>query len=183
MSAIPYFAAFAAVAGLALAAYFYKVVNAADEGTDLMKELALAIREGSQAFLKREYQWVSVFVVAMTILIAVVLPYGAPYGAIAYVMGALFSSIAGVVGMQIATAANVRTAHAAREGAAKALPLAYKGGAVMGFTVAGMGLLGISLCYIIFVDVLAVADAFSIVAAFGLGASSIALFARIGGGI
>ena len=180
---IPYLAIVAAIAGLVLAAYFAKVVNAADEGTEVMKELALAIREGSQAFLKREYRWIGVFVAIMTVVIAIVLPYGFPAGAIAYLMGAGFSALAGVVGMQIATAANVRTANAAREGAAKALPLAYKGGAVMGFTVAGLGLLGVSLSYIIFVDVLAVADAFSVVASFGLGASSIALFARIGGGI
>ncbi|MGI9017993.1 MAG: sodium-translocating pyrophosphatase [Euzebya sp.] len=183
MSVIPYIAAVAALAGLGLAYYFSTVVNAADAGTDVMKELAAAIREGSQAFLKREYQWVAVFVAFMTVLIAVVLPYGLPYGAIAYLMGALFSASAGVVGMQIATAANVRTANAAREGAAKALPLAFKGGAVMGFTVAGMGLLGISLTYIIFVQILGVPDAFSVMAAFGLGGSSIALFARIGGGI
>ncbi len=183
MSFIPYFAALSALAGLGLAYHFSTVVNAADEGTEVMKELAAAIREGSQAFLKREYRWVAVFVLIMTVLIAIVLPYGLPYGAIAYVMGALFSAIAGVVGMQIATAANVRTANAAREGAAKALPLAFKGGAVMGFTVAGMGLLGISLCYIFFVDLLGVTDAFSVVATFGLGGSSIALFARIGGGI
>ena len=182
MGAIPYLAAFAAVAGLALAWYFSIVVNRADEGTEVMKELAAAIREGSQAFLKREYQWVGVFVAFMSVLIFFVLPYG-PYGAIAYLMGALFSAIAGVVGMQIATAANVRTANAAREGAEKALPLAFKGGAVMGFTVAGMGLLGISLAYIIFVDLLAVDNAFAVVATFGLGGSSIALFARIGGGI
>ena len=119
----------------------------------------------------------------MAIVISVVLPYGAPWGAVAYVMGAVFSSIAGVAGMRIATAANVRTANAARQGAAAALPLAFKGGAVMGFSVAGLGLLGISLAYILFVDVLAVTDAFSVVASFGLGASSIALFARIGGGI
>ena len=183
MSFIPYLAAAAAIAGLGLAFYFAKVVNAADEGTDVMKELAAAIREGSQAFLKQEYKWVGVFVAVMTVVIAIVLPYGMPYGAAAYLMGALFSSVAGVVGMQIATAANVRTANAAREGAAKALPLAFKGGAVMGFTVAGMGLLGVSLCYILFVDIAGVADAFSVLAAFGLGGSSIALFARIGGGI
>ncbi len=183
MSSIPYLAVAAAIAGLALAAYFSTVVNRADAGTEVMRELAQAIREGAIAFLKREYRWVSVFVVIMTIVIAVVLPYGRPWGAIAYVMGALFSSIAGVAGMRIATAANVRTANAARQGAAAALPLAFKGGAVMGFSVAGLGLLGISLTYILFVDVLAVADAFSVVAAFGLGGSSIALFARIGGGI
>ena len=182
MSAIPYLAVLSAVAGLGLAAYFYKVVVAADEGTDVMKELAAAIREGSQAFLKREYRWIAVFVAVMTVVIIVALPYGA-WGAVAYLAGAVFSAIAGVVGMQIATAANVRTANAAREGAAKALPLAFKGGAVMGFTVAGLGLLGISLAYILFVQVLEVDNAFSVVAAFGLGGSSIALFARIGGGI
>ncbi|HKJ54917.1 MAG TPA: sodium-translocating pyrophosphatase [Nitriliruptoraceae bacterium] len=182
MGVIPYLAAISAVAGLTLAWYFSRVVNRADEGTDVMKELAAAIREGSQAFLRREYQWVGVFVAVMTVLIFFVLPYG-PYGAVAYLMGAVFSAIAGVVGMQIATAANVRTANAARDGAEKALPLAFKGGAVMGFTVAGMGLLGISLAYIIFVDLLAVDNAFAVVATFGLGGSSIALFARIGGGI
>jgi K(+)-stimulated pyrophosphate-energized sodium pump len=182
VSSIPYLAVVASIAGLALAAYFSMVVNRADEGTEVMREIALAIREGATAFLKREYRWVAVFVVAMAILIAVVLPYGA-YGAIAYVMGAVFSAVAGVIGMRIATAANVRTANAARQGAAAALPLAFKGGAVMGFTVAGLGLLGISLAYILFVDVLQVDDAFSVVASFGLGGSSIALFARIGGGI
>ncbi len=183
MSTIPYIAVVASLAGLALAAYFNAVVNRADEGTEVMRELAQAIREGAIAFLKREYRWVSVFVVAMAVLISVVLPYGWPWGAIAYVMGAVFSSIAGVAGMRIATAANVRTANAAREGAEQALPLAFRGGAVMGFSVAGLGLLGVSLAYILFVDVLQVMDAFSVVAAFGLGASSIALFARIGGGI
>ncbi len=182
MGFIPYLAAVAALCGLGLAWYFSIIVNRADEGTEAMKELAAAIREGAQAFLRREYQWVAVFVAVMTVVIFFVLPYG-PYGAIAYLMGAMFSAIAGVIGMQIATAANVRTANAAREGAAKALPLAFKGGAVMGFTVAGMGLLGISLAYIIFVDLLGVPDAFSVVATFGLGGSSIALFARIGGGI
>ncbi|MBY5161780.1 sodium-translocating pyrophosphatase [Salsipaludibacter albus] len=183
MGVIPYLSAAAALAGLALAWYFSRIVNRADPGNEVMQELAAAIREGAQAFLRREYQWVAVFVVVMTVLIAVVLPYGAPWGAVAYLMGAIFSAIAGVVGMQIATSANVRTANAARDGAEKALPLAFKGGAVMGFTVAGMGLLGISLAYIIFIHILGVDDAFSVVATFGLGASSIALFARIGGGI
>ena len=98
-------------------------------------------------------------------------------------MGAVLSSIAGFIGMRIATAANTRTANAAREGAAKALPLAFKGGAVMGFTVAGLALLGISFNYLLWVTWLSVDSAFQVVAAFGLGASSIALFARIGGGI
>ena len=184
MSAIPYFAAVAALAGLGLAFYFNGFVNSQDEGTDRMKEIAHNIREGAQAFLREEYRWVGVFVLAMTVLIFAVLDYGRPWGAIAYLVGAGFSAMAGVIGMQIATAANVRTAAAAMTGGAeKALPLAFRGGAVMGFTVAGLGLLGISLAYILFVDILAVADAFQVVATFGLGGSSIALFARIGGGI
>ena len=182
MELIPYFAAASALLGLGLAYYFSIVVHRAEEGTDVMKEIAAAIREGATAFLRREYRWVAVFVVVMALVILIVLPYGA-WGALAYVAGAVFSASAGVVGMRIATAANVRTANAAREGAAKALPLAFKGGAVMGFTVAGLGLLGLSLAYIVFVQVLGVDDAFSVVAAFGLGGSSIALFARIGGGI
>ncbi|MBW3621715.1 MAG: sodium/proton-translocating pyrophosphatase, partial [Actinobacteria bacterium] len=159
MSAIPYIAVAAAITGLALAAYFSKVVMAADEGTDLMKEIAAAIREGAMAFLRREYRWVAVFVAVMTVVIFVVLPYGRPWGSIAYIMGAVFSAFAGFIGMRIATAANVRTANAARQGAAQALPLAFRGGAVMGFTVAGLGLLGIALAYIVFVQILRVADA------------------------
>jgi K(+)-stimulated pyrophosphate-energized sodium pump len=183
VGAIPYLAAIAALAGLGLAWYFNMVVNQADEGTQAMKEIAAQIRTGAQAFLRREYRWVAVFVAAMTLIIFIVLPYGRPWGAIAYLSGASFSALAGVVGMQIATAANVRTANAARQGPGTALPLAFRGGAVMGFTVAGLGLLGLSLAYIVFVQLLGVDDAFQVVATFGLGGSSIALFARIGGGI
>ncbi len=183
MDAVPYLAAGSALAGLLLALYFSSVVRSADEGTEVMKEIAAAIRQGAMAFLRREYQWVLVFVVAMTVLIAVVLDYGRPWGAIAYVTGAAFSALAGFVGMRIATLANVRTTEAAREGPARALPLAFRGGAVMGFTVAGLGLFGMSVAYIVFVQVLEVDDAFQVLATFGLGGSSIALFARIGGGI
>ena len=183
MTAIPYFALIASALALVLAYYFAKTVMKADEGTDLMKEIGQAIREGAMAFLRREYQWVSVFVVAMFVLLLVVPIDGRPSASFAYLMGALLSSVAGFIGMRIATAANTRTANAAREGAAKALPLAFKGGAVMGFTVAGLALLGISFNYLLWVTWLGVDSAFQVVAAFGLGASSIALFARIGGGI
>ena len=183
MDVAAYLALISAVAGLLLAAGFARAVLAADTGTDRMREVAAAIREGAMAFLRREYQWVAVFVLIMTIVIAVVLDYGRPWGAIAYLMGALFSAVAGLVGMHIATAANVRTTHAARTGAAKALPLAFRGGAVMGFTVAGLGLFGISIAYLVFVQWLEVDQPFQVVATFGLGGSSIALFARIGGGI
>ena len=183
MTAIPYFALIASALALLLAYYFAKTVMKADEGTDLMKEIGQAIREGAMAFLRREYQWVSVFVIAMFVLLLVVPIDGRPSASFAYLMGALLSSVAGFIGMRIATAANTRTANAAREGAAKALPLAFKGGAVMGFTVAGLALLGISFNYLLWVTWLGVDSAFQVVAAFGLGASSIALFARIGGGI
>ena len=183
MTAIPYFALIASALALVLAYYFAKTVMKADEGTDLMKEIGQAIREGAMAFLRREYQWVSVFVVAMFVLLLVVPIDGRPSASFAYLMGAFLSSVAGFIGMRIATAANTRTANAAREGAAKALPLAFKGGAVMGFTVAGLALLGISFNYLLWVTWLGVDSAFQVVAAFGLGASSIALFARIGGGI
>ena len=183
MTAVPYFALVASALALLLAYYFAKTVLKADEGTDLMKEIGQAIREGAMAFLRREYQWVSAFVAAMFVLLLIVPIEGRPSASFAYLMGAVLSSIAGFVGMRIATAANTRTANAAREGAAKALPLAFKGGAVMGFTVAGLALLGISFNYLLWVTWLGVDSAFQVVAAFGLGASSIALFARIGGGI
>ncbi|TVP74296.1 MAG: sodium-translocating pyrophosphatase, partial [Nitriliruptor sp.] len=180
---IPYLAIVAALAALALAAYYAKVVNAADPGNEVMQEIAAAIRDGAMAFLRREYRAIAFFVLALAVVVFIALPTLQPWGSIGVIMGAAFSAIAGFVGMRIATAANVRTAQAARDGAGKALPLAYRGGAVMGFTVAGLGLLGISLAYLLFVQILRVDDAFQVVATFGLGGSSIALFARIGGGI
>ena len=183
MNSVPYIALLASVAALGLAYYYAQVVLAADQGTDLMKEIGEAIQEGAMAFLRREYQWVSAFVGVMFVVLLLVPIDGRPYASIAYLMGALLSSIAGFVGMRLATAANTRTANAAREGAEKALPLAFKGGAVMGFTVAGLGLLGVSFNYLLWAKWLEVDNAFQVVAAFGLGASSIALFARIGGGI
>jgi K(+)-stimulated pyrophosphate-energized sodium pump len=145
VTAVPYLALIASVMALVLAYYFATVVMKADEGTDLMKEIGEAIREGAMAFLRREYQWVSVFVGVMFVVLLVVPIDGRPYASFAYLMGAVLSSIAGFIGMRIATAANTRTANAARQGAAEALPLAFKGGAVMGFTVAGLALFGITL--------------------------------------
>ena len=183
MTSVPYLALGASVLALALAYYFAQVVLAADEGSDLMIEIGAAIREGAMAFLRREYQWVSIFVGAMALLLLIVDIDGQGWASLAYIMGAVLSSVAGFIGMRIATAANTRTANAARQGASAALPLAFKGGAVMGFTVAGLGLFGISLNYLLWVKWAGVDHAFQVMAAFGLGASSIALFARIGGGI
>ena len=174
----------AGVAALLLAAYFAREVNSASPGNDRMVEIMDAIREGSMAFIRREYTAVAGFVAVMAILIFALLDWGRPWGAVAYVFGAVLSAFAGFVGMRIATAANARTAEAARTGGIdKALPLAFRGGAVMGFSVAGLGLLGLSLGYLLFRVVLDDPDAFQIITAIGLGGSSIALFSRVGGGI
>ena len=172
-----------ALAALALAGMFARQVLAADPGNDRMVEIGDAIREGAMAFLRREYTWVSAFVVVMTILILSLLDDGGAK-AIAYVFGAVLSAFAGFVGMRIATAANTRTAEAARQGGVQqALPLAFRGGAVMGFSVAGLGLFGFVFMFLLWKEWVAIDMPFDVVAAMGLGASSIALFARVGGGI
>ncbi|HSL26316.1 MAG TPA: sodium-translocating pyrophosphatase, partial [Acidimicrobiia bacterium] len=178
------FAALAAAAlALLLAGVFARQVRRADPGNQRMIEIAAAIREGAMAFLGREYRWIAIFVGATAILIAVLLPWGA-LGAPAFLLGAILSAFAGLVGMRIATTANTRTAEAARTGGVvKALPLAFRGGAVMGFTVAGLGLAGIGLGYLITNTWLGRTDWPQIVTAIGLGGSSVALFARVGGGI
>ena len=145
-----------------------------------MVHLMTEIQKGARAFLSQEYKWVSIFVVAMAILIAILI---APLAAVTYVVGAILSATAGYVGMTVATMANARTTQAAKDGPGKALPIAFRGGAVMGFSVAGLALLGLMLVYIVFVLALEVDKAFEVVTAYGLGASSIALFSRVGGGI
>jgi K(+)-stimulated pyrophosphate-energized sodium pump len=172
------------VVGLVVAAFYASQVLSADPGNEEMVRLMSVIRQGAMAFLRREYLAIAVFVALMTILIVVFLPWGWPWGAVAYVFGAFLSALAGFIGMRIATAANARTAEAARQGGvALALPVAFRGGAVMGFTVAGLGLLGFSLGIWFFRNLLDRDDWVTIVTAIGLGASSIALFARVGGGI
>jgi len=174
----------AAVAGLALAGFFANKVLSIKVTDSKVEELSTAIREGSMAFLKRMYSWISVFVVILAILISVLTDWGYPWGSVAFVAGAVLSSLAGFIGMRIATAANGRTTEAARDGGTiKALPVAFRGGAVMGFTVAGLGLLGVSLGYWLFIEVLDLPNGYDVLAAIGLGGSSIALFARVGGGI
>ena len=180
MEAIPYLAGASAVLGLLLAGFFYNNVKAADPGNDRMVLLMTEIQKGARAFLKQEYVWVSGFVVVMAILIAVLI---VPAAAITYVIGAVLSGAAGYAGMTVATMANARTTNAAQDGPGKALPIAFRGGAVMGFSVAGLALAGLMFVYILFVLVLEVDDAFEVVTAYGLGASSIALFSRVGGGI
>ena len=180
MELIPYLAGVSAVLGLLLARYFYTDVKAADPGNDRMVHLMNEIQKGARAFLKQEYIWVSGFVVVMAVLIGVLI---VPAAAITYVTGAVLSAAAGYAGMTVATMANARTTQAAKDGPGKALPVAFRGGAVMGFCVAGLALAGLMLVYIVFVLVLEVDQAFEVVTAYGLGASSIALFSRVGGGI
>ncbi len=179
-----YLALIAALAAIALAALFARQVNSSSPGSDRMQELMGAIREGAMAFIRREYTAVAGFVAIMAILIFVLLDWGRPWGAIAYIFGAFLSALAGFIGMRIATAANARTAEAARQGGIeRALPLAFRGGGVMGFTVAGLGLLGLSLGFLFFETILGDEQSFEIITAIGLGGSSIALFSRVGGGI
>ena len=174
----------AAAAGLLLAVFYANKVLSIKVTDSRVEELSTAIRQGSMAFLKRMYSWISVFVVILAILISTLTEWGYPWGSLAFIAGALLSSLAGFVGMRIATAANGRTTEAARDGGTlKALPVAFRGGAVMGFTVAGLGLLGVALGYLLFIEVLDLPSGYDVLAAIGLGGSSIALFARVGGGI
>ena len=161
---------------LALIFAFYKAksINKVSPGNDRMKEIASYIQEGAMAFLRREYKALSIFVVVLFIILTVSIGWET---AVSFLLGAIFSILAGYFGMKVATRANVRTANAAKEqGMNKALNVAFSGGSVMGMSVVGLGILGVGLLYIIFGDP-------EIITGFGLGASSIALFARVGGGI
>ncbi len=180
MEAVPYLALISAIAALILAAYFYQKVKAASPGDERMRFLMSEIQKGARAFLTQEYTWVAGFVVVMAVLVAVMID---PLGAVSYVMGAVLSASAGWAGMTVATMANARTTEAAKQGPSKALPIAFRGGAVMGFSVAGLALLGLSACYIIFVMTVGGDNAFEVITAYGLGGSTIALFSRVGGGI
>ena len=181
MQAIPYIALVSALAALALAAFFFKDVSSAPPGNERMVAIMKQIQAGARAFLRQEYTWVAGFVVIMAVLIPVIT--GVALSFLSYLLGAVLSAGAGYAGMTVATRANARTTNAAIDGPAKALPLAFRGGAVMGFSVAGLSLLGLTLTYLLFVEWIGTDDAFEIFTAFGLGASSIALFSRVGGGI
>jgi len=164
----------AGVLALAFAGFLASGIMKKDPGNARMKEIMGYIHEGAMAFLYREYRVLAVFIVVMAIIIGILLKSWLT--ALCFVVGALFSILAGYFGMQVATNANARTANAAQHGQNEALGIAFKGGAVMGMCVVGLGILGVGVLYMLFGDV-------NIVTGFGLGASSIALFARVGGGI
>ncbi len=175
MSSMMTIVPFLGVAALLFAAYLANRVSKMDPGTDRMQEIAGAISEGARAFLMAEYRILIIFAAILFVLIGVGI--GNWVTAICFLVGALFSTLAGYFGMTVATKANVRTANAARvHGMNQALTIAFSGGAVMGMCVAGFGVLGVSAIYLMTGNV-------DVLSGFSLGASSIALFARVGGGI
>jgi len=172
--------------GMGLAIYFYMWVSKQPEGTEEMSKIASYIREGAAAFLRREYKTLMVYLVLMFIILLVsgimFSNYGLDYRtAFTFVFGGLLSASAGYFGMKAATLANVRTANALKKGTPEGLKVAFTGGAVMGLSVASLGLLGVSIAYIVFSKDTAKLPI--ILFGFSFGASSIALFARVGGGI
>ena len=174
MTSLVYLAPILGAVALLFAFVLAGKVNAMDEGTDRMKEIAGSIREGANAFLSAEYKILIIFAAVLFVAIG----FGVNWPtAICFVFGAIFSTLAGFFGMKVATNANVRTANAARtSGMNKALSIAFSGGAVMGMCVVGLGLLGVGAIY-------AFTGNADILFGFSLGASSIALFGRVGGGI
>jgi len=168
------------IASIIVAIYLYLHVKKQSTGTPKMKEISDAIREGAVAYLKRQYLTLAVFSAIMTIVLAVFLDYNQ---AIAYVIGSICSALAGFLGMDVALHANVRTAQAARKNLNKAFSIGFYGGAVMGLAVVGMALLGLSALYYIYYNPLDVNYAPNILLGFSFGASTIALFAKAGGGI
>lgn len=175
MERLIYFAPVLGICALLFAFYLTKKVGKQDAGTDRMKEIAAFIHEGARAFLTAEYKILVVFVAVLFLLIGIGI--GNWVTAVCFLVGALFSTAAGYIGMNVATKANVRTAAAAKDsGMNKALSIAFSGGAVMGMCVVGFGLFGAGVVYILTKNP-------DVLSGFSLGASSIALFARVGGGI
>ena len=182
-----------AVAGLFFSLIKSSWITKQDPGNDVMRKIAGYIAEGALAFLKAEYRALSIFVVVVAIVIGVLAEEETSHWtiAIAFVIGACLSALAGFLGMRIATKSNVRTANAARTSLSKALDVSFSGGLVMGINVVSLGILGISILFLIFTNVQdifggerwPIAKSLEVLIGFSLGAESIALFARVGGGI
>ena len=166
-------------------------ISKKEVGTEKMAKIANYIAEGAMAFLRAEYRVLSIFVISVAILLGVSADpeVSSPFVALSFVIGALSSALAGYIGMRVATKANVRTTNAARTGLDKALEIAFAGGSVMGMGVVGLGVLGLSILFIVYGTMFGTGDAASVnkvitvITGFSFGASSIALFARVGGGI
>ena len=179
MEGLTYWAPVFGAGGLLLALIIYFSMAAKPAGNELMREIAKMIHEGAMAYLKRQYIILSIFI---TIVFIGMYIYLSPQSAVAYLSGTLCSIVAGFLGMQAATKANVRTAEAAnryKPDPSKALSVAFSGGAVMGLAVASLGLIGLGIFFYLYGK----PETAEIINAFGMGASSIALFMRVGGGI
>lgn len=172
----------AAVLALLYAAWRSQQISNVSVASEKAKEISQAIREGAMAFLTREYRILAFFVVVVAILLWATRFFGSPEKAVdprtvvAFIAGAILSAVAGNIGMRIATLANVRTAESAQKGIAQGLTTAFASGSVMGMSVVGLGLLGVTFLWLVFKDP-------NLVFGFGFGASAVALFARVGGGI
>ena len=177
-----YLAPIGAVLALLFAGYSYMSIKREGTGTELMQKIAAAIHEGAMVYLNKQYRAIALFVIVLAIVLAIWIE---PLTAACFVLGAALSATAGYIGMFTATAANVRTTNAARRGIADAFRVSFASGSVMGMAVVGLGLLGLSIAYMVISTFtgLTQAEVLTSVTGFGLGASSIALFARVGGGI
>ena len=174
MEGMKFLALIAGAVALLYAFYLASSINKVDPGTDRMKEISSHIHEGAMAFLTAEYRFIVIFAAALFVILTVLINWKT---GVCYLLGACFSVLAGFIGMQVATRANTRTAAQAKDsGMAKALKVAFNGGAVMGLCVVGLGAIGVTIVFLVFKDA-------NIITGFGLGASSIALFGRVGGGI
>jgi K(+)-stimulated pyrophosphate-energized sodium pump len=163
----------AGIISIVFAAYLFFYVDRQDSGSQRMREISAAIREGATAYLKRQNMTLAVFVLIMAVIMGIFLGFNM---ALAYVLGSICTTVASFVGMSAAIRANVRTSNAARKGLNQAFPVAFYGGAVMGLSIVGLALLGITVLYYIYGDP-------EIVLGFSFGASALALFAKAGGGI
>jgi K(+)-stimulated pyrophosphate-energized sodium pump len=182
------------VAALVFAFFKASWVNRQDSGDDRMKVISKHIREGAMAFLSREYRVLAIFVVVVAVILGLInlkQEGSSSLVALSFVVGAFCSGLAGYFGMKVATKANVRTTQAAKTGLSKALVVAFSGGTVMGMSVVGLGLAGLTILFLLYTKVLGfgigdesqLSRLLSVISGFSLGASSIALFARVGGGI
>ena len=187
MNYVPVAVLICAVIALVFAAVNFYSVKKKPEGTEKMAEISAKIRKGAMAYLKRQYKTVGIFFAVMFVILGILAFTGmlTPFVPFAFVTGGFFSGLSGFIGMKIATYANSRTANGARESLNKGLKIAFSSGAVMGLTVVGLGLLDISVWFIIlkFGFNLDIDTIMSAMLTFGMGASSMALFARVGGGI
>ncbi|MCC5843556.1 MAG: sodium-translocating pyrophosphatase [Verrucomicrobia bacterium] len=189
MITVTLLAAGAGILALVFAALKHRWILKQDAGSDRMREIGLAIREGAMAFLKREYRVLTVFVLVTAVLLLLVNPGPLRWVALSFLVGALCSGVAGFIGMRTATASNMRTAQGATRGLGPALGIAFSGGTVMGMGVVGMGLLGLTLLFALYQHLFGNSAAelqtrvLPALNGFAMGASSIALFARVGGGI